>query len=79
MSQVVVGDQAPLAAAGLTREMSALTLMAAKMNKHTPGVIVISLCFQSAQHCLALNDLELHALDLVVEEAVKRHFGDLAA
>jgi hypothetical protein len=24
---------------------------------------------------LALNDLELHALDLVVEEAIKRHAG----
>jgi hypothetical protein len=28
---------------------------------------------QSSQNSLALDDLELHALDFVVEETIKRH------
>jgi len=31
--------------------------------------------FKSAEDCLTLDDLELHALDLVVEEGVERHVG----
>lgn len=41
----------------------------------TSGVVVISLGFQSPENSLTLDDLELHALDLVVEEAVERHDG----
>lgn len=40
-------------------------------------VVVVSLCFQSSQNRLPLNDLKLHALDLVVKETIQRH-GDLA-
>jgi hypothetical protein len=43
------------------------------LNEHTPRVVVISLSFQSSQNRLALDDLELHALDLVVKEAIQRH------
>lgn len=82
MSLVVVGDRAPLVAVGLATEMSVLMLVAAttskQASKHTSRVIIIPLCFQPAQHCLALDDLELHALNLVMEEAIERHFGDRA-
>jgi hypothetical protein len=39
----------------------------------TSGVVIISLSFQSAQNGLALDNLELHALDLIVKEAVQSH------
>ena len=40
---------------------------------NTSRVVIVPLRFKSAEDCLALDDLELHALDLVVEEAVERH------
>lgn len=41
---------------------------------HTSGIVIVSLRFKSPEDCLPLDDLELHALDLVVKEAVERHF-----
>jgi hypothetical protein len=38
-----------------------------------PGVVVVPLGFEATQLGLALDDLELHRLDLVVEEGVERH------
>lgn len=39
----------------------------------TSGIVIVSLSFQSPQNSLALNNLELHALDLVMKKAIKRH------
>jgi CheY-specific phosphatase CheX len=39
----------------------------------TSGVVIISLSFQSAKNGLTLDNLELHALDFIVKEAVQRH------
>lgn len=38
-------------------------------------VVVVPLRFQSAEDGLTLDDLELHALDLVVKEGIERHIG----
>jgi hypothetical protein len=41
--------------------------------RYTSGIVIIPLGLQSSQNSLSLDDLELHALDLVVKEAVERH------
>jgi hypothetical protein len=41
--------------------------------QYTSRVVIIPLGLQSSQNGLSLDDLELHALDLVVKEAVQRH------
>lgn len=38
-----------------------------------PRVVVIALCFETAENSLTLEDLELHRLDLVVVVVIERH------
>ena len=38
-------------------------------------VVVVALGFEAAEFGLALDDVEFHAFDLVMEEAVERHGG----
>jgi hypothetical protein len=46
---------------------------------NTSRVVIIPLSFQSSQNSLTLDDLELHALDLIMEEAIQRHPEDEVA
>ena len=43
-----------------------------------PRVVVIPLCFETAEDSLTLEDLELHRLDLIVVVVIERHLGGCA-
>ena len=71
MNQAVVGAPTLLS----VDELWAISIYTPDLlqRPNTSRIVIVSLRFKSPEDCLALDDLELHALDLVVEEAVERH------